>query len=109
MKINYQIQGMSCGGCVNKVMGALLEIPEVEDADVQLNLQSVLLTMPDPVAVEVLQAQLGKVGNYSKTKLFQSHNGQREKKEPNKTMHLSKKELKNINVDMGIAPLVYIY
>ena len=65
MKIKYQIQGMSCGGCVNHVKHALLEIPGVEDADVQLNPQSVLLTMPEPVTMDVLQAQLGKAGNYS--------------------------------------------
>jgi len=65
MKIKYQIQGMSCSGCVNHVKHALLEIPGVEDADVQLNPQSVLLTMREPVTMDVLQAQLGKAGNYS--------------------------------------------
>jgi len=65
MKIKYQVQGMSCRGCVNHVKHALLEIPGVEDADVQLNPQSVLLTMREPVTMDVLQAQLGKAGNYS--------------------------------------------
>jgi copper chaperone len=65
MKKKYQLQGMSCGGCVNHVKRALLEIPGVEDADVHLNPQSVLLTMREPVAIEVLQAQLAKAGNYT--------------------------------------------
>ena len=65
MKNKYQLQGMSCGGCVNHVKHALLEIPGVEDADVQLNPQMVLLTMREPVAMEVLQAQLSKAGNYT--------------------------------------------
>ncbi len=65
MKKNYRIQGLSCGGCVNHVKHALLEIPGVEDADVQLNPQTVLLTMHEPITMEVLQAQLGKAGNYT--------------------------------------------
>ncbi len=65
MKNKYQLQGMSCGGCVNHVKHALLEIPGVEDADVQLNPQMVLLTMREPVAMEVLQAHLSKAGNYT--------------------------------------------
>ena len=65
MKKEYQIQGMSCGGCVNHVKNALLEIPGVENADVQLNPQMVLLTMREPVATEVLQAQPDKAGDYT--------------------------------------------
>ena len=65
MKKKYQLQGMSCGGCVNHVKHALLQIPGVEDADVQLKPQMVLLTMDEPVAIEVLQAQLAKAGNYT--------------------------------------------
>jgi copper chaperone len=56
---------MSCGGCVNHVRHALLEIPGVEDADVQLKPQSVLLSMRVPIAMEELQAQLSKAGNYT--------------------------------------------
>ena len=65
MKKKYHLQGMNCGGCVNHVKRALLEIPGVEDADVHLSPQSVLLTMREPIAIEVLQAQLGKAGNYA--------------------------------------------
>ncbi len=65
MKKKYQLQGMSCGGCVNNVKHALLQIPGVEDADVQLKPQSVLLTMHDPIAMDVLQAHLTKAGNYT--------------------------------------------
>ena len=61
----YWLEGMSCGGCVNNVKRALLEIPGVEDADVQLKPQSVLLTMNDSVAIDVLQTHLTKVGNYT--------------------------------------------
>ena len=65
MKKNYEIKGMSCGGCVSNVKRALLELPDVTEADVQLNPQSAVLTMSKPVDVEELQAQLKKAGHYT--------------------------------------------
>ncbi len=64
MKKNYEIKGMSCGGCVSNVKRALLQLPDVTEADVQLNPQSAVLTMSKPVDVEELQAQLKKAGHY---------------------------------------------
>jgi len=64
MKKNYEIKGMSCGGCVSNVRRALLEIPEVTEAVVQLNPQSAVLTMSKPIEVEELQAQLKMAGHY---------------------------------------------
>ena len=55
---------MSCEGYVNNVKHALLEIPGVEDADVQLSPQMVLLTMGEPIAMEILQARLSKARHY---------------------------------------------
>ncbi|MDQ6763516.1 MAG: heavy-metal-associated domain-containing protein [Bacteroidota bacterium] len=65
MKKNYEIKGMSCGGCVSNVKRALLQLPDVTEADVQLNPQSAVLTMSKPVNVEELQAQLKKAGHYT--------------------------------------------
>ncbi len=65
MKKNYEIKGMSCGGCVSNVKRALLQLPDVTEADVQLNPQSAVLTMSKPVDVEELQAQLKKAGHYT--------------------------------------------
>ena len=70
MKKNYEIKGMSCGGCVSSVKRALLQLPEVTEADVQLNPQSAVLTMIRPVNVEELKAQLSKAGHYSIKELF---------------------------------------
>jgi len=64
MKKNYEIKGMSCGGCVSNVKRALLELPEVTEADVRLNPQSAVLTMNKPIDVEELQAHLKKEGHY---------------------------------------------
>ncbi|MEO6229873.1 MAG: heavy metal-associated domain-containing protein [Ferruginibacter sp.] len=65
MKKNYQIHGMSCGGCVHNVKQALLDIPGIEDAKVQLKPPTVSLTMHNPIAMEILQAQLNKAGKYN--------------------------------------------
>jgi len=56
---------MGCGACVNKVTQALLQIPGVEEAAVQLKPQSVLITMSRPIYIAELQDQLNKTGNYT--------------------------------------------
>jgi copper chaperone len=65
MKKNYEIKGMGCGGCVSNVKRALLQLPDITEADVQLNPQSAVLTMSKPVDVEELQAELKKAGDYA--------------------------------------------
>jgi len=65
MKKSYEIEGMSCGGCVSNVKMALLQLPDVIDADVQLNPQSAVLTMTKRISVEELQVQLKKTGHYT--------------------------------------------
>ena len=62
---NYELTGMSCGGCVSNVKQALLKVQDVKEADVQLNPQSAVITINKLIDVSVLQAQLSKVGNYS--------------------------------------------
>lgn len=65
MKKNYEIKGMSCGGCVSNVKRALLQLPDVTEADVQLNPQSAVLTMSKHIDIKELQAQLSSAGHYS--------------------------------------------
>ena len=65
MKKNYALTGMSCGGCVKNVKNALLQLPGVEEAEVQLNPQTAILTMSKPLDVDELQAQLKKAGHYT--------------------------------------------
>ena len=65
MKKNYEIQGMSCGGCVSGVKNALLQLPGIEDAEVHLHPQTAVLTMSKPIDVAELQAQLNKAGHYT--------------------------------------------
>ena len=65
MKKNYELQGMSCGGCVSSVKNALLKLPDVEDAEVHLHPQTAVLTMSKPIDVDELQTQLSKAGQYT--------------------------------------------
>ena len=64
IKKNYEIKGMSCGGCVSNVKRMLLQVPDIIEADVQLNTHSAVLTMTRQVDTEELQAQLTEGGNY---------------------------------------------
>ena len=65
MKKNYQIQGMSCSGCVNSVKNALLKVPEVTQAEVHLNPQGAIITMNKAIDVKDLQIQLSQSGHYT--------------------------------------------
>ena len=65
MKKNYELTGMSCGGCVNNVKQALMSVPGVEVVDVQLNPQCAVITMDQSVDVKELQAYLSKAGHYT--------------------------------------------
>ena len=44
MKKKYELQGMSCGGCVSNVKRALLQVPDVTDAEVHLIPQGAVIT-----------------------------------------------------------------
>jgi copper chaperone len=70
MKKIYALTGMSCGGCVNNVKQTLLQLPDVKEAEVQLNPQRAALTMSKSVDVAELQAQLSKAGHYTIKEAF---------------------------------------
>ncbi len=70
MKKNYELKGMSCGGCVNTVKRLLLRVPGVEDVEVQLHPQGAVLTMSKSINVSELQAQLNKAGHYTITEVI---------------------------------------
>ena len=70
MKKNYQLAGITCAGCVNSVKKALLQIPNIAEADVKLNPPTTELTMSKSVTLDILQAQLNKEGNYTISELI---------------------------------------
>ena len=65
MKKEFELAGMSCGGCVSHVKKALLQIPGVTDAEVHLHPQRAVLTMSKAIDVAGLQTQVSKAGHYT--------------------------------------------
>ena len=65
MNKNYELAGMSCGGCVNGVKQALLNMPDVTEVEVNLHPQTAVVTMNKPIDVSELQTQLKKAGHYT--------------------------------------------
>lgn len=65
MKVKYELEGMSCRGCVNNVKRALLQLPDVTEAEVQLHPPGVIITLNTFIDVDELQAELSKAGQYT--------------------------------------------
>lgn len=65
MTHTYQINGMTCNGCVAKVKSELLKIGDVTNADVQLNEPQAIITMQTHIPLQTLQQALSKAGNYT--------------------------------------------
>lgn len=65
MKKEFEVAGMSCGGCVSHVKKALLNVPGVTEAEVHLLPQRAVLTMRESIDVGELQTQLSNAGQYT--------------------------------------------
>jgi copper chaperone CopZ len=65
MKVKYELEGLSCGGCVSIVKRAWLQVPDITEAEVQLNPQIIVITMNKSIAIDELQTQLKKAGHYT--------------------------------------------
>jgi copper chaperone CopZ len=65
MKVKYELEGMNCGGCVSNVKRALLQVPDVREAEVQLSPPVAVITMNKFIDVDDLQAILSKAGHYT--------------------------------------------
>ncbi|TCC94589.1 copper-translocating P-type ATPase [Pedobacter frigiditerrae] len=59
MTHNYQVTGMTCSGCENKVKSSLLLLPEVTAVDVSKDTKSAKITMTNHIDLAVLQQALG--------------------------------------------------
>jgi len=65
MTHTYQIQGMTCNGCVAKVKSELLKLGGITGAEVQLASPQATLTMEQHIGLPALQAAVSKAGNYT--------------------------------------------
>ncbi len=65
MEKTYSILGMTCGSCVAKVKSALLKIPEVDAAVVQLETPQATISFSEKISDQVLESKIQEAGNYS--------------------------------------------
>lgn len=61
----YQIEGMTCTNCVNKVKNQLLLMPEILSAEVTLDPPRAVITMQEHIRLSALQEAVAKAGSYT--------------------------------------------
>ncbi|AOW21263.1 MULTISPECIES: heavy-metal-associated domain-containing protein [Flavobacteriaceae] len=72
MKQKFQINGISCGGCVARVKKTLEEHPNIEKAEIFLAPKGATrITMNEALSVADLQKQLDELNGYTITELNQ--------------------------------------
>lgn len=60
----YNIAGMTCNSCVDKIKKELLKIEGIKQSIVQLSVPQATITMQKYISANQLQAALNKAGNY---------------------------------------------
>ena len=72
MKRKFQINGISCGGCISRVKKTLEEHPKIEKAEIFLAPKGATrITMNEALSVADLQKQLDELNGYTITELNQ--------------------------------------
>lgn len=57
---SYTVVGMTCNGCVNKVTNAVMEVPGVEDVDVDVSTGGLeVIGQAEDAAIRAAVAQVG--------------------------------------------------
>ena len=70
MKQKFQINAISCGGCVARVKKTLEEHPNIEKAEIFLAPKgAALITMNEALSVADLQKQLNRLNGYTITEI----------------------------------------
>ena len=70
MKQKFQINGISCGGCVARIKKTLEEHPNIEKAEIFLAPKgATIITMKETLSVDELQKQLSNLEGYTIEKL----------------------------------------
>ncbi len=70
MQQSFQITGMHCNGCVNRVAKALA--PLADEVSVTLDPPRATLEAPSAVPLDAVRAALAKIGDYQAAELGQS-------------------------------------
>lgn len=74
MTHTYQLTGMTCGGCENKVKSNLLVLPDVTSVEVSKDTNSATISMEKHISIDALQKALG--GSESKYQISAAHHSE---------------------------------
>ncbi|MBT2562376.1 heavy-metal-associated domain-containing protein [Pedobacter sp. ISL-64] len=74
MTHTYQLTGMTCGGCENKVKSNLLVLPDVTSVEVSKVTNSATISMDKHIGLDTLQQALG--GSESKYQISAAHHSE---------------------------------
>ncbi|MDQ0968815.1 copper chaperone CopZ/uncharacterized membrane protein YphA (DoxX/SURF4 family) [Flavobacterium sp. W4I14] len=74
MTHTYQLTGMTCGGCENKVKSNLLVLPDVTSVEVSKDTNSATISMDKHIGLDTLQQALG--GSESKYQISATHHSE---------------------------------
>jgi copper chaperone CopZ/uncharacterized membrane protein YphA (DoxX/SURF4 family) len=74
MTHTYQLTGMTCGGCENKVKSNLLVLPDVTAVEVSKDTNSATISMDKHIGLDTLQQALG--GSESKYQISAAHHSE---------------------------------
>ncbi|WP_083505261.1 heavy-metal-associated domain-containing protein [Pedobacter ginsenosidimutans] len=74
MTHTYQLTGMTCGGCENKVKSNLLVLPDVTSVEVSKDTNSATISMDKHIGLDTLQQALG--GSESKYQISAAHHSE---------------------------------
>jgi copper chaperone CopZ/uncharacterized membrane protein YphA (DoxX/SURF4 family) len=74
MTHTYQLTGMTCGGCENKVKSNLLVLPDVTSVEVSKDANSATISMDKHIGLDTLQQALG--GSESKYQISAAHHSE---------------------------------
>ncbi|WP_025141712.1 heavy-metal-associated domain-containing protein [Pedobacter jeongneungensis] len=74
MTHTYQLTGMTCGGCENKVKSNLLVLPDVTSVEVSKDTNTATISMDKHIGLDTLQQALG--GNDSKYQIAAAHHNE---------------------------------
>ncbi len=71
MKHRYQINGISCSGCVARVKKTLEAHPDIEKTEIFLHPKgATIISMKEELSIEDLQRQLNELEGYTITELI---------------------------------------
>lgn len=72
MKQKFQINGISCGGCVSRVKNTLEKHPNIEKVEIFLAPKgATIITMNETLSVSEIQKQLDALNGYTITEINQ--------------------------------------